>query len=83
MPKSRILTVPSVKHHDVGGLDVAVNNAIQVRTTEAFADLRHDLHLFEQAHLGPVAHDVVQVAAFEQFHHQSRARRRHRRSRKR
>ena len=68
MPKSMIFTDPAVQHHDVGRLDVAVNDVVLVRECKPVGDLCDDVGgFFDRDHDARVE-DVAQRPALQVLH---------------
>ena len=67
-PKSRILAWTELSHKNVGGLDVAVNDALGVSGIESPGDVNCQ---FEQLFRGkrPAQNALAQRHPFQQFHH--------------
>src|ERR1700723_87135 len=57
----------AIRYKDVGRFDVAVNDALGVRTVEGVSDLDAEVEKFIQLHRLPVDR-ALQGLAFEQFH---------------
>ncbi|MFY9725651.1 MAG: hypothetical protein WAJ87_09160, partial [Bryobacteraceae bacterium] len=58
-----------VEHHDVGGLDVAMDDPVLMGALQALGGLRHDAHPFQQRQRTGRAYDVLKIVAFQVFHH--------------
>jgi hypothetical protein len=61
-------TLP-LAQHDVGRLDVAVNDPARVRLAEALEHLRRDRHEVREAQAGPPTHEAVERVAGDVLHH--------------
>ena len=53
---------------DVGGLDVAVDDAVDVRVVEPFADIDRDVQLAAHAQLLRAGHALLQILPLEELH---------------
>ena len=69
-PKSSTLTVPSVTHLDVGGLQIAMDDALLVRRFERLGDLLRDGQRLIDGNR-PLRDAVGQRRSLDQLHDQS------------
>ena len=68
IPKSVIFTFAVGREDDVGGLDVAVDDALAVRVVEGLGDLRDQVRDFVPGELGLVGQEGLEVAPFDVLH---------------
>jgi hypothetical protein len=53
------------KKHDICGLDVAMQNTIEMSVMETLRDLGHNLRLGQQCHLRSARDDMLEIAALD------------------
>ena len=70
-PKSSTFTVPSGAHLDVGGLEIAVDDALLVRGFERFGDLLGDRQRFVKRNR-PLRDAIGERRSFDELHHERR-----------
>ena len=70
-PKSSTFTVPSERDRDVGGLQIAMDDASVVRRFERFGDLPGNRQGFDEANRS-AGDPIGECRALDQFHHQRR-----------
>ena len=68
MPKSVSLSVPSAQDHEVGRLEVAVDDAGVVGVLQAVAELATQIDDVLPAHPAAAGHDMVERFAFDVLH---------------
>jgi hypothetical protein len=59
--------VPALRHEDVGGLDVAMDDPFLVRGIERIRNLNTDTQKALQFH-GPIANQMLQGCAVKELH---------------
>jgi hypothetical protein len=63
-----LIQVPPPNHHDVAGLDVAVDDLSPVREVQRLGDLNRDLEPLVEGCRIPLANQLRNVAAFQVLH---------------
>ena len=66
-PKSRTFTVPSVRHLDVRGLEIPVDNPLFVRGFKCLGDLSHDGQRFLERDRA-AGDPLRKIVALDEFH---------------
>ena len=64
------LAIAVAQHHEIGGLDVAMDDAAAVRVSQAIAGLHDVSQLFYDGDLPVAGDDLIERLAVEELHHQ-------------